>query len=378
MIRNQRNWLTDVAYGCAAIVSCNICAAALAQVESGSATVWLDAKQLEKARLLPVSASWTQSPIGSQLNLFAKQRQRAIFLDRRVDSTTQQTLQLVDQTTEQVIWKVANANGLGVARVGDLLYVGPKESADRLAFVIEELKQRIKKLPKTARSKWNRNSAIRWPAATTTTQIDQWLTQEHDLQLNAPLPHDVWPEADWPELSLVEQVSLILVGFDRTFQIAPDGTSLSVVRFPVLESAVSRFSLPSKTFDLKEVKTKFPDLKFSRSGKSYTARGTPGLISQLESWLVAQQTAEVKDGERKFDLNTTARRGDILATVASQTGRKLELDQQSLDENVMEILNGRVTLDLSKVSLSTLLDTCLEGTGVSYQISDGKLTLLKR
>jgi len=338
----------------------------------------MNAKQIEKTRLSPVSLSWTGSPLGSQLNLFAKQRQRAIFLDRRIDSTTQQTFDLVDRTTEQVVWQVAQANQLGVARIGDLLYVGPQDSAARLAFVIDGLEKRIKKLSKTARSKWTRRSSIRWPVATSTPQITQWLKQEHGVAFDTPLPHDVWPAADWPELSLVQQVSLLLVGFDRSFAIAPDGTSLTVVEFPELDAVVNRFGSPSTDFDLKAFKTQFPDLKFSRSGKSYTARGTPESVLKMESELVLQQAPSAQGGQKTFDLDTTARRGDILATVAEKTGRKLELDQESLDESVMEVLNQRVTLNVSKVPLQTLLDKCLEGSGVSYQLSDGKLTLLKR
>ena len=373
---NSKRSLTKLirAFVFAATVSCSVCTTASGQVKSGSAADWLDARGVLETRLAPVSASWNEAALRVLLDQFAMRRKRPIFLDRRVDPTVLQSLVLNDQTTEQVVWKVAEKNGLGVSRVGELLYVGPKETAARLPNVIEELAKQLQKLPKELRSKWTRRSEVFWPQATTTKELQQWFIDQHGIVLDRSLPHDVWPAGDWPALSLNEQLSLLLAGFDCSFKVAEDGVSIGVIRMADPGRVDFRFRPPSKSFRIAEAKSVFPEIDFSGSTRSYRARGGAEQIAALDAWLVSRQRAETEDVvSRTYDLNTTARRGDILATISSQIGRKLEVEAEAT-----EVLNGQVKLELSGASLEELLATCLEGTAFGFRVTDESLFIEKR
>ncbi len=365
--------LCSFASGCIAIVACISCAPANAQVTVGSAVDWQSGKVLIQNRLLPVSVSWADSPLRRQLNQFAAERRRAIFIDRRVDPTMKQTFQFLEKTTEQIVWKTAEENGLGVAQIGDLLYIGPKESAASLPVVIQKVRKSLSKIDRAIRNRWTAKSEIRWPDATTTMQISDWFEQSQGITFVDKVPLDVWPEADWPKLSTIEQVSLFLVGFDLTLDVESDGVSTKLKPFPEVDSGTIKFSLPRKvSLDLESAARNFKDLKIKRAGKTLAVSGPVASISNFQSWMVSQQTANSDRTERTFTLNSTARRGDILATVAQQTGRKLVLDG-----DLSLALEDRITLQLKNARLEQLLNECLAGSGLGYELGKKMLRIFE-
>ena len=360
-------------YRYVAIVVCAVCGSAFGQIETTSGSHWLGGKKLSDSNRLPVSVSWTESPIRSQLNAFAKQQKRAIFVDRRVDPTIKLSFTFLDQTNDQIVWRTAETNGLGVAWVGDLLYVGPKSTTARLPFVIQAIDKRLSKLDKQVKAKWRSNrSSIRWQHATTTSEIQDWFEQNNDITFDSQFAHDVWAGADWPLLSLSQQLSLVLAGFDLSFRVEADGKTVRLEKFPEIKTANLKKRLSkSDDFDINEAKRSFKDLKIVKSGKTLSVKGPVASIASFESWMVMRANARIGESDlRTFDLNTTAKRGDILATVAQQTGRKLVLSGDA-----SESLNERITIFLEKATIETLLNKCLEGTGLSYRLSKTQLII---
>lgn len=370
-MRQRTSKLIALMSGCAAIITYAVCIPAMAQVQSGSETQWLTGKALQQSSRLPVSVSWTETPIRTQLESISKQQQRSVFLDRRVDPTRVLSLSMRDLTVEQIVWQTAQADGLGVTRVGNLLYVGPTNSAARLSQVIDDLKKQVSKLPEPEKSKWIRRSEIRWSPGTSTQEFANWFEQTQAIKFNTAVPNDVWTSGDWPSLSLLEQVSLFLVGFDRSFKVDSTG-KVELLPFPKIETSKLKIRvLRDSKFDLNEAKTNFKDLKIRQSGKTVSLAGPVDSIAKFEAWQVEQQkTIGGKLVTRTFDLNTTAKRGDILATLAAQTGRKLVLQG-----NAAESLAPRIKIDLKKASLETLIIKCLEGTGLGHQLSDSEITV---
>ncbi len=372
MFNNSYN-LNLLMSGCMAIVACIACGPADAQVTTGSNTQWLRGKALQESKLLPVSVSWTNSPLRDQLYQFAQQRKRAIFLDRRVDPTLQQTSQLLRLTTEQIVWKTAEANGLGVARVGNLLYVGPKDTAARLPFVIKAVEKQARKLDKATRNRWNARRELRWPAATSTKEITAWFSTSLGVKFSSDVAFDVLPETDWPQLSAAEQVSIFLACFDAAIVIEEKGNAAKLVAFPKIESGTMKINLRSQgKFDLKAAQRQFDDLKIRKSGKSLTVSGAVTSIAKLESWLVSRQQVK-SDGDLTgvFDVNQTGRRRDFLKSLANQTDRKLVFDGEA-----PQILQDRITLNLKGVSLETLIEKCLEGTGLRYELDSNSVKII--
>ena len=164
----------------------------------------------------------------------------------------------------------------------------------------------------------------------------------------------------------------LLPYFGEMAMVVTDGKILCLCRFNLsprqhLQNEIKN----SKANFRNKAKTNFKDLKIRQSGKTVSLAGPVDSIARFEAWQVEQQkTIGGKLVTRTFDLNTTAKRGDILATLAAQTGRKLVLQG-----NAAESLAPRIKIDLKKASLETLIIKCLEGTGLGHQLSDSEITV---
>ena len=51
------------------------------------------------------------------------------------------------------------------------------------------------------------------------------------------IPHDLWPAGNLPELSLAEQLTVLLIGFDLTFELRPEDRRLRLCRWQALSVA---------------------------------------------------------------------------------------------------------------------------------------------
>lgn len=346
---------------CAASVVWAGCQDAFGQVSKGSSTPWLQGRQLIKNQAVPVSVSWTQSPIRKQLSQFAITRKHAIFLDRRIDPTTLLTLQFLNQTTEQVVWATAKAQGLGVVRVGDLLYVGPKQSAASLPWMIKRV---LKSLPSKDRKFWNSKSEMQWSQATSTPQIAAWF-ESQGVKFPQSIPHDVWSSTDWPRLTRLEQLSLVLIGFDTSFEIAADGRTVIFIGAQAIEDQAIRVRMPRDSkVDPLLIAKKIPKLKARRSGKMVAITGDIFSLLEFEALMVEAQDADVVAEENQvFTMGAEGRRRDILAKIAKDTGREL-----MLDGNASASLDEKIKFELVGVTLKELLDACVEGSPLTYQV----------
>ncbi len=353
---------------CAASVIWSGFQATHAQVTMGSSTQWLQGRQLAKNQAAPVSASWTQSPIREQLSQFSIQRKRPIFLDRRVDPTTQLTLQFSNQTTDQIAWATASSQGLGVVRVGDLLYVGPKESAARLPWVIKRVR---KSLSSKDRKFWNSKTELRWEQATTTLQIANWFKSK-GVNFHEAIPHDVWPAGDWPRLTLLEQMSLFLIGFDTDFEIAADGRTVKLLALKRIKDQTIKIRSPRDgSVDPAEIAQKISTLKVRRGGKMVSITGDVVSLLEFDALMVSAQNASVVPAtEKTLTMTAEGRRRDILAEIAKQTGRELILSDiaaRSLDE--------KIRVKLERATLEATLDACIDGSPLAYQADDKSLRI---
>ena len=141
----------------------------------------------------------------------------------------------VEILLEGVPWKsalqtIASRLGLGVSRLGNVVYLGPPQAAKRLGSRGGHGCRQVRRLPRPC------NGSIllpsRWPGTTLPRRANCWLNlaSENGLQdcrLEA-MPHDLWAAADLPPLTLVERLTLIAIQFDLVFKIAAGGRRMEL------------------------------------------------------------------------------------------------------------------------------------------------------
>jgi len=351
---------------CAAFVVCAIPPTVYAQQS------WLVGKERVHQNLNPVSVTWSQSPLGEQLNSLSQQRRIAIWLDPDVDPTVKQTMRFKNRTTDQVVWETAHANGLGATWIGDILYVGPRHKTDRLPYVMEAAAKKLTKAKSSFpnRDAWRNSQSTTWADASTTEEVMSMFRQQ-GLDFEDPdklIPLDVLAGADWPKQKGVPRVCLFLAGYGLTLEIGNAGKP-KVIRMPDLESARTIAFVP----DGIAIPAHFDGLwKKSRRGK-VILEGPVDKIADFIAWKIQLQKPNVSDSQiTTLSINVTEKRDSILKALAQQADLKFVIEQ-----NCVETLNEVVTVSLKNATLELIVAECLKGSDLKTQITEKELKVTK-
>ena len=158
----------------------------------------------------------------------------------------------------------------------------PRDNCGTLAAIGEE---EIAKLPATPRTKATRRQKLDWPRLTEPRQLVTKLVENRGLKMvgGEQIPHDLWPAGSLSELSLAEQLTVLLVGFDLTFVIDAEGQiKLTPISEPV--KIARQYQLPVGT-SVDQLKQLLPGLEIRVSGRQVTVDAVAEVHDQLEELL---------------------------------------------------------------------------------------------
>lgn len=335
---------------------------------------WHTGKRLERFNQTPVSGSWTQTPLRDVLNRFSNSQKVGIFLDRRIDPTTPINIAANNVSPERFLWDIADSQGLGVCRVGDLYFFGAPTTAASLPTLWDQMESQSERQRRNFKVQWKGKAPLTTPPVVVVKDLLQQLANQHQFEIENPeaIPHDVWAKFELPQTSLGGRVGIIVVGFGKWFERSADGKTIKIIDFPTVETALLKTeTLPQPRAVAKQMKAKFPDLKIAGSTKRLTASGPPLEVARLRQALVKLQTVTaVAPESNRFNLNTQAPRGSILATVANQLNKKLESPPE-----IQPILQTEIKLKLADATLTQVLDETLKGTDLKYEMTESELII---
>ena len=144
-----------------------------------------------------------------------------VFVDRRVDPNMRVSLDIEAGSAEEVVAGIAAGQDLGVARLGPLVYLGPSGAADQLRAISAARSQEVGRLPAESRASLTQKQPTDWPRLGEPRRVIASIVEHRGWRLaNADaIPHDLWSAGELPELTLAEQLTVLLVGFDLTFEL---------------------------------------------------------------------------------------------------------------------------------------------------------------
>jgi hypothetical protein len=183
------------------------------------------------ARSAIYSVHWQRLPLGSAVERLRAISQVELFIDRRVDPGQRIDLELSDAPVDEIVAQLALASSLGNARIGRLYYLGPQQSAKRLAALVALRRRDVNSLPPEARASLLERRRIAWPQLTEPRGLVTRLLADHGWRLsNAErIPHDLWAAGALPPMALSDQLTLLLAGFDLTYRIGAEGRAIEIV-----------------------------------------------------------------------------------------------------------------------------------------------------
>ena len=332
---------------------------------------YLTGKKLDRRNLQAVSFWWKDAELRDRLVAFSETADIAIMLDRRVDPSTIVNLGVENRTVEQVFRRVGSAAKIGVCRIEDCYYFGPVDTTIALPIAMDSLFRQAKKVARRSAVKWTVKRPVRTGPVVATKSLIQAIATKHGFAINGleELPHDLWYSVSLPPTSVLGQIQLMLAGFGKTFEIDPDGKSITIIDFPKLESVKRVFTVTKRPANTKELIAQFPDLRISYRSKAVVATGPPKQLAQLEAALI--ESVEPRTGQVvRFTLKTESDRLTILKEIAQKA--KLELTLGAIPE--AELLD-RIKINVTEVTLNELIFETLKGSRFRAEVVKGKLVV---
>lgn len=302
----------------------------------------------------------------------------AILLDREIDPAQMISFPERSQPLGQLLDEVAGRlDGLSLI-VGSFVYIAPREKVIRYQMLQNVQAYAVSRLPDPLQKDLKKYSGLSWsllstPRDTIGVQANNW-----GWKISNPdaIPHDLWPPKDLPRLAHWEQLTFLLCCMNRTLVFEPTTRTIEVVEIEPGRSLVLKFGKSDSNKISRVIKEKgLKSLQTVTRGSDFFVRGPSRQLLALFDQLHEKRKwdTRVKSGSKDvFDLNTSASRGQILATIAKNQGVELKYDP-----GLVELLKQKVRVEAKQVTVEELVTKTLKGSGLRFQLDERQLLIIK-
>ena len=165
----------------------------------------------------PVHASWTRVPIRTWTARATSLAGQPVILDRRLDPGSLVTFTAQGESLREALTSIAAALGATVNELDSTIRLVPVDVAEFAPQAERDRTLRLARLPPDTRATLLAKQACRWPAGTRPRDLVMAWATEGDVRVEGleDVPHDNFPAADLPPISLAERLDLVLAHFDR-------------------------------------------------------------------------------------------------------------------------------------------------------------------
>ncbi len=342
--------------------------------------------ELNRALAKPLTVTQSNQTLRNFLNKLANDQGVSIFLDRRVDPEANIQLRVENKTVLQILYLVAEQvktvphdKPLAVIRIEDVIYLGPQKPAAQFYFEYHENRKQVNKISnRVVRQKWLRKEALKWERLSRPRGLAMEIVKSNKLDLHSAidLPNDLWDEGWLCRSSVLCRISLLAVGFGKTIVVAEDGQSFEVAKAYPKKTYTHAYSLRSNPGVRKIVEAESPNADKKVEGSKLVVTTDPVRHYRIRRQLVlAKKSSSVVNNPKaikRVDLDTEARIGDVLNSVAARLNVKLEFDP-----SLNEVLQKRVKISVKQASYESIIRKSLEGTELNFELSTEKLRVFK-
>jgi hypothetical protein len=292
-----------------------------------------------------VRGSWTGLPLRAWAERATALAGRPVILDRRIDPQTPVTFTARGEPLRTVLDRVAAVADAAVDELDATLRIAPPSVAGRAAVGDAQRRRELAALPPALRQRLTAAEPWQWPAGARPRDLVAGLAAAAGLDVAGleAIPHDHFPAADLPAVSLAERFDLVLAHFDH--RVAWDGRpGQPAGRIVPLAAA--------------------PALERSPEGAA-PARPAPRPGER------PRRTLKVRD---TYTLRLEAPLDQALAAVAAQLGLAIDLDLASLVAR--GIAPGEIVrAEVADASRDEVLTAIVEPLGLAWRIEDGRLSV---
>lgn len=340
---------------------------------------WLTGKDFEQRLDDPGLASLSGLPLRKVLEQIEQSYGLACFRDRRIDSDQIVELSEGQGSVRHLLGKIAEASGASVSLPGNTVYMGPNSKARLLRTLILQRTADVRRVFRTRYdSEWLKPRTFEWPMLSSPRELATSLAESLDAEIANPerIEHDLWAADVLPEMTPVEILSVLLVGFDLTYVISDDGKTITLVSLPDEKELVV-----SKSYTLKQDESVSdwlrvaPAIDVSDTGRRVLVKGMVEdheAIRDLRSGKLKpegnQLTELVPLDRRRFTLQIEGvPAGEVIEELA-KSGIRIVYDARLLQQRGID-LQQRVKIDVDKAKAEEFFAALFGPLGLECELS---------
>jgi hypothetical protein len=290
---------------------------------------WLTGSRLQQRLDAPVSVAWQDAPLREAVARWSAAERLCVYIDRRVDPHQPLHLEVDGVPLRVALERMTDRLGLGTCLLGPVAYLGPRPAAERLVALSKSRRDEVKHLPRGRQAAFRRLAAWSWDDLATPRDLVNQLCREADVAIEAldRIPHDLWPRATLAPLPWTDRLTLVLIGFDLTFQIPSDARRVEIRS---LEDVAELQTLPREN-----PQTRQRPAGGARPTKAENPR------KRVHTFTVRNQSLETVLGElsRRLQLRIDVERHTLRhAGVSLDTLVSCDVKNATLDELLTQVL----------------------------------------
>jgi hypothetical protein len=322
-----------------------------------------------------------QGPLREGLARLSEARGTAVFLDRRVDPDQPIAVSVQAHPLEEALRTIARQAKAEISVLGPVIYVGPPQAAHDLATLAALRRQDVGKRSADVKTRLLRSAAMQWKELAQPRQILEELGSQAGVRFENldAVAFDLWPAVSLPPLPWVDRVTLVLIGFELTFEIDERATSARVVPAPTSPLLENHYSPRGGATELAgKLRSAMPEaqIRVEKDQLIVTARQEDhDKIQRLLTGQSVKTTQPSKSGgEKLYSLKVPNQpAGSVIQAVAKSLGK-----QPRFSPAVAEKLRQNVTFEVKDATLDYLLDATLTPLGLSYRLSEDVLEVIEK
>ena len=346
---------------------------------------WLTGKEYQRQLDATVCVTWVAAPLRSAIGNLSENQRVAVMLDRRVDPGRPVTFSSSGTTLRTLFENFARQEKLGLAIVGPVVYLGPEQTARRLATLVELRGKEIADLPADVRRRLRGDKRLDWTAPAEPRAVLGDLAKNYGIrayQIEQAVPHDLWPTQSFPKLDFAQGLTLVLAGFDLTFEISKDGSAFRAIPMPQSPVVHREYTTGSRvSVDEYDLRKRFPRSTIQVRGSRVVVDGPVEDQQEILALLTAgrQNNSDTADkGEQKHLYTLTVTDKPVGPLLEQLAKKHLNLEIDFAPGITDEQKQRRVSFSLTEAELDALLKTILDQVGLTYRLEGASLHVLPK
>ncbi len=349
---------------------------------------WLTGARFRDALKEPLTANWRNVPLKGVLERISLERRVAIVLDRRIDPTQTWPMEFINEPLADGLANMAHRFAGELSLPGNAAYLGPAGAASKLRTLIAlrtaELAAAELSIPKNRQRELLRLQPVTWDELDSPREILERVLRSLELECRnlSLVEHDLWGSGEWPPMTGIEALSLILVQFDLTFAWQDEGRAITLSPIPELVRLEKTYRPRKQT-----VSTSVADWSLKWSAARFEEQGAEVRVwatVEVHEEIAAENSGRTPPVRRRtpdplkkqtFSLRIKETPVRDLMTELEKSGVRFEFDAEELRQAGID-LHQLIELDVRLLPAAEFFEAVFGPLGLESTI-DGETVKLR-